>query len=79
MKRELGDEIPLARPGDHAELANLASYLVSDQAGYINGATIVIDGGRQFLSDGGSGTTELLKWTPAQWAEMRRQARSEAG
>ena len=74
-KRELADEIPLGRTGDHAELANLASFLVSDHAGYINGATIAIDGGRQFLSDGGSSTTELLKWTPADWERMRAQAR----
>ena len=74
-KRELADEIPLGRAGDHAELANLASFLVSDHAGYINGATIAIDGGRQFLSDGGSSTTELLKWTPADWERMRAQAR----
>lgn len=72
--RALGDEIPLGRAGDHTELANLASYLVSDYAGYINGATVVIDGGRQFLSDGGSATAELLKWSAEDWARMRAQA-----
>jgi len=74
-KRELADEIPLGRVGDHAELANLASFLVSDYAGYINGATITIDGGRQFLSDGGSSTAELLKWSAADWERMRQQAK----
>jgi NAD(P)-dependent dehydrogenase (short-subunit alcohol dehydrogenase family) len=73
--RALGDEIPLGRAGEHSELANLASFLVSDFAGYINGATITIDGGRQFLSDGGSGTADLLKWSPEDWARMREQAR----
>lgn len=72
--KPLGDEIPLARAGDHTEIANLASFLVSDYAGYINGATIVIDGGRQFLSDGGSSTSDLLKWGPDDWARMREQA-----
>ena len=28
---------PLGRAGEHGELANLASFLISDQAGYING------------------------------------------
>jgi NAD(P)-dependent dehydrogenase (short-subunit alcohol dehydrogenase family) len=75
--RPIGDEIPLGRAGEHAELANLASFLVSDMAAYINGASIVIDGGRQFLSDGGSGTADLLKWGPDDWARMREQARGK--
>jgi NAD(P)-dependent dehydrogenase (short-subunit alcohol dehydrogenase family) len=29
----------------NSELANLASFLISDQAGYINGETVVQDGG----------------------------------
>src|SRR6201987_2832446 len=37
--------VPLGRSGDHAELANLASFLISDQAGYINGEMVVVDGG----------------------------------
>ncbi len=73
--KPLGDEIPVGRAGDHTELANLASFLVSDHAGYINGATIVIDGGRQFLSDGGSSTADLLKWGTADWDRMRAQAK----
>lgn len=75
--RPIGDEIPLARAGEHAELANLASFLVSDMAAYINGASIVIDGGRQFLSDGGSSTADLMKWGPDDWARMREQARGK--
>ena len=34
--------IPLRRYGEHIELANLCSYLVSDQAGYITGQTLVV-------------------------------------
>ena len=36
---------PMKRFGRPAELANLAAYLVSEQAGYVNGECVVIDGG----------------------------------
>lgn len=37
--------VPLGRFGEHEELANLACFLLSDMAGYINGETVTIDGG----------------------------------
>lgn len=37
--------IPMQRTGEHQELANLAAYLISDYAGYINGEVVTIDGG----------------------------------
>src|ERR1044071_3251020 len=36
---------PLGRSGKHEELANLAAFLLSDGAGYINGEAGTIDGG----------------------------------
>ncbi|MCP4440301.1 MAG: SDR family oxidoreductase [Aureispira sp.] len=39
------NKIPVGRYGDHQELANLAAYLVSDFAAYVNGEVITIDGG----------------------------------
>jgi NAD(P)-dependent dehydrogenase (short-subunit alcohol dehydrogenase family) len=36
---------PMKRFGRHEELANLAVYLVSEQADYVNGECVVIDGG----------------------------------
>jgi NAD(P)-dependent dehydrogenase (short-subunit alcohol dehydrogenase family) len=36
---------PMGRFGKHEELANLAVYLLSDQADYVNGECVVIDGG----------------------------------
>ena len=59
---------PLGRVGRPAELADLASYLVSDQAGYVNGEMVTIDGGAHLRS---SGAEDLLAWTPAQWAALR--------
>src|SRR5580700_6031003 len=36
---------PMKRFGRHEELANLAAYLLSDQADYVNGECVTIDGG----------------------------------
>lgn len=44
-KFDFKNRVPLKRVGDHQELANLAAFLVSDFAGYINGEIITIDGG----------------------------------
>lgn len=64
---------PLGRVGDHGELADLASYLISDHASYINGEMVVQDGGAHLRS---SGAEDLLQWTDAQWAEQREAARA---
>ncbi|MCF8567126.1 SDR family oxidoreductase [Alicyclobacillus tolerans] len=44
-------QIPAGRMANKAEVADMASYLVSDYASYITGSTFVIDGGR-WLSKG---------------------------
>jgi NAD(P)-dependent dehydrogenase (short-subunit alcohol dehydrogenase family) len=59
---------PLGRTGEHSELANLASFLISDGAAYINGEMVVADGGAHLRT---SGAEDLLQWTEAQWAELR--------
>jgi NAD(P)-dependent dehydrogenase (short-subunit alcohol dehydrogenase family) len=65
---------PLGRVGEHRELADLASFLISDSAGYINGEMVVQDGGAHLR---GSGAEDLLQWTEAQW-EQQRAARSKS-
>src|SRR5438128_2703004 len=42
---ELDPEIPLGRPGEPEEVANLVSWLVSDEARYVTGVSYLIDGG----------------------------------
>jgi NAD(P)-dependent dehydrogenase (short-subunit alcohol dehydrogenase family) len=64
---------PLGRVGEHGELADLASFLISDSAGYINGEMVVVDGGAHLRS---SGAEDLLQWSDAQW-EKQRAARSK--
>jgi NAD(P)-dependent dehydrogenase (short-subunit alcohol dehydrogenase family) len=61
---------PLGRVGEHGELADLASFLISDRAGYINGEMVVLDGGAHLRS---SGAEDLLEWTDAQWEEQRAE------
>ncbi len=52
MEAAARDQIPLGRFGEHDELANLAAFLVSDAAPFINGECVTIDGG-EWLSAGG--------------------------
>lgn len=40
-----GRQVPIGRMGDAAEFANLACFLASDQASYVTGTSINIDGG----------------------------------
>jgi NAD(P)-dependent dehydrogenase (short-subunit alcohol dehydrogenase family) len=63
---------PLGRTGEHRELADLASFLISDGGAYINGEMVVVDGGSHLRS---SGAEDLLQWTEAQW-QAQRAARS---
>lgn len=59
---------PLGRFGQHAELANLAAYLMSDLAGYINGEVVTIDGG-EWLQ--GAGQFNLLEsMSDEEWQQM---------
>ncbi len=72
LDKKLGviNQIPLKRVGDHRELANLASYLLSDFAAYINGEVITIDGG-EWLKGAGE-MNFLLQLTDEQWASLKR-------
>ena len=45
IKRERGETIPLGRVGEPAEMAGPAVFLASDDARYITGHMLVVDGG----------------------------------
>jgi NAD(P)-dependent dehydrogenase (short-subunit alcohol dehydrogenase family) len=65
---------PMKRVGDLSELANLATYLVSDYSAYINGEVVVIDGG-EWLAGAGE-FSSLDKLTAEDWDKLEAQARS---
>jgi len=60
---------PLRRVGQHGELADLAAFLLSDMAGYINGEVVTIDGG-EWLQ--GAGQFNFLdRLTEQDWAALK--------
>ena len=66
--------IPLKRFGEHQELANLAAYLVSDYAAFVNGEVVTIDGG-EWLK--GAGEFNGFDTVPQQmWDELEKSIRS---
>jgi NAD(P)-dependent dehydrogenase (short-subunit alcohol dehydrogenase family) len=60
---------PLKRVGAHIELANLAAFLLSDFAGYINGEVVTIDGGEWLQGAGQFNFLERL--TDADWEALK--------
>ena len=63
-------KIPLKRVGEHQELANLAAYLMSDYAAYINGEVVTIDGGEWLY---GAGEFNQLEQIPEAMWDMLEQ------
>ncbi len=58
---KIENQVPLKRAGEKQELANLAAFLVSDFAGYMNGEIVTIDGGEWLL---GAGELNFLEAVP---------------
>lgn len=67
--------IPVGRFGEHQELANLAAYLVSDYAGFVNGEVVTIDGGEWLY---GAGEFNAFDQIPQEmWDAMEKQMRGK--
>jgi NAD(P)-dependent dehydrogenase (short-subunit alcohol dehydrogenase family) len=45
IRKDIEDEIPMGRPAHHQEVAKAALFLVSDDASYITGHGLRVDGG----------------------------------
>jgi NAD(P)-dependent dehydrogenase (short-subunit alcohol dehydrogenase family) len=68
---------PLGRFGTMEEFANLATFLISDGAGYINGDVVTMDGG-EWLQGAGEFTALGRELTEDEWAMMKPKPRSKA-
>lgn len=76
LEEKMIGRVPLKRVGDKDELANLAAYLISDYADYMNGEVVTIDGG-EWLQGAGQ-FNSLSEVTDTQWdalAEMTRKGK----
>ncbi len=70
LEKKLLDHNPLHRLGTLEEIANLGAFLVSDQAGYINGDMVYMDGGEMLA---GSSTFSMMgrQMPDAAWEMMK--------
>ncbi len=64
---------PLGRVGKPEELANLASFLMADGSGFINGEVVTIDAGDWLKGAGQFSMFEHL--SDAEWEEMKARGR----
>ncbi|MGA7851559.1 MAG: SDR family oxidoreductase [Terriglobales bacterium] len=65
---------PLGRFGTTEEFANLAAFLISDGAGYINGEVVTMDGG-EWLQGAGEFTALGRELTEKEWEMMKPKSR----
>jgi len=71
---KMESRIPLKRVGQHQELTNLASYLISDYSAYINGEVVTIDGGEWLQGSGQFNHLETI--TTEEWDNLEKIIRS---
>ncbi|HWA43494.1 MAG TPA: SDR family oxidoreductase [Hypericibacter adhaerens] len=74
MAETFGTKNPLGRVGNHRELADLASFLVSDGSGYINGEVVTIDGGEWLMGAGQFNFLNAL--TDEDWQALKPKKKS---
>jgi NAD(P)-dependent dehydrogenase (short-subunit alcohol dehydrogenase family) len=73
----LAKRVPLQRLGEHHELADLASYLVSPFSGYVNGEVVTIDGGEWLKGAGQFSQLEAVE--PGMWDAIEQMVRGARG
>ncbi|MCD8529133.1 MAG: SDR family oxidoreductase [Chitinophagales bacterium] len=71
-KMDISKQVPLKRVGEHQELANLAAYLVSDFADYMNGECVTLDGGEWLRAGEFSGLDAIPS---AMWDQLEAMIR----
>ena len=75
FENSMKEKIPMKRFGERHELENLASYLMSDGSGYINGEVVTIDGG-EWLAGAGE-FSDLSKIPYSLWEEMSKNRKEK--
>lgn len=72
---DMTKKVPMGRVGQHEELGNLASYIISDYAGFLNGEVITLDGG-EWLQ--GAGQFNFLREIPdAMWDALEQMRKKK--
>ena len=76
IEKKLLEHNPLHRFGTLEEISNLASFLISDLAGYINGEMVYMDGGEMLA---GASTFSLIgrRIPDAAWEMMKPKKKTE--
>ena len=76
IEKKMMERVPLKRFGEHDELANLASYLMADESGYMNGEVITMDGGEWLKGAGQFNALEkmpILAWKAMALARRKKK------
>ena len=76
IEKKMKNRIPLKRMGEHIELADLATFLISDQASYINGEVVTIDGCEWLKGAGQFNELERVPQTAWKLLNMRRKKKN---
>jgi NAD(P)-dependent dehydrogenase (short-subunit alcohol dehydrogenase family) len=74
LSEKMSKRIPVGRFGKRQELCDLAAFLISDNAGFINGEVITIDGG-EWLKGAGV-FNDLVDLSKEQWDDISALTRS---
>ena len=76
LEKKMIERVPLKRFGAHEELANLASYLMADESGYMNGEVVTMDGGEWLKGAGQFNSLEKipnLAWKAMEFARKKKK------
>ena len=76
LAEQMKNRVPFRRVGNKEELADLAAFLISDFAGYINGEVVTIDGG-EWLKGAGQ-FNSLSGLTAVQWDSLAELTRPKS-
>jgi len=76
-KFDMRKKVPLGRLGEHHELADLVTYLLSPYSGYVNGEVVTIDGGEWLKGAGQFNLLEQIE--PGMWDAIELLVRGTKG